>query len=158
MYLYSTNNQNASHSDYGHDKLGKGWPSSVEGIANDFISHLIDPPTNESFKSVGTHWDCVWAAAKLTKHTEQYERTYKIIIGGWGGGAERTRQFCRVKLKPSKYVPRSVMLDLESTVIDNIRAHVYGGIFKPDAFIMVRELCKRGVCVHTMMYKYPQIW
>jgi hypothetical protein len=41
-------------------------------------------------------------------------------------------------MKPSRYV-RSVMLDLDPTVIDATRAQVYGGLFKPDAFIMVCE-------------------
>lgn len=35
-----------------------------------------------------------------------------------------------------RYVPRAVLIDLEPTVIDNIRSEAYGSLFKPDNFVM----------------------
>lgn len=38
-------------------------------------------------------------------------------------------------LAGSRYVPRSVLVDLESGIMDSLRSAPYGKVFRPDNFI-----------------------
>lgn len=44
-----------------------------------------------------------------------------------------------------RYVPRALLVDLEPTVMDQIRSQLYGGLFKPDNFVQARLYAARSM-------------